>query len=128
MTNYNHVVLVGRVVKDGELKQSNSNARQTSFCRFVLAVNRSYKAEKYQQTDFIPIVVWGKYAEKLKPYIEKGNLLLVEGIIQVQEYENKQDQKDWYTQVNAEKIQVISRASNKDSVSSESRQKELVGA
>ena len=101
MEDFNRVVLVGRAVKKLHLVKADTYVSG----RFVLAVNRKKRStDGVQQTDFIPIVIWGNYAEKISTYIQKGKQLLVEGLIQVNEVDSKDDQRAWFTQVSAEKV------------------------
>lgn len=120
---------MGRVTKDAVLTVKE----EYSHLRFVIAVNRSRKTSDKALVDFVPIVVWGAYAESLSMYIKKGKALLIEGILQVQEYDNKELERDWYTQICAEKIELLDgpkdskTASSTDTVvkNTKSKQKEL---
>ena len=106
--DYNRVVLVGRATKDIESKEVGDNLKGA----FVVAVNRKIsKSSDVMCTDFIPVVVWGNYAKVLGSYVTKGKHLLIEGSIQVREYENSKKEKAWFTQVVASKVQVFSRES-----------------
>lgn len=78
---FNKVTLVGRISTDLELKET-SNGK--SYCRFNLAVNRMNEG-----TDFIPVTVWGKPAENLVQYQNKGSLILVDGSISMSNYTDK---------------------------------------
>ena len=70
----NVVILIGRLTKDPELKQTSSNL---VYCRFTIAVDRPFS--KDNATDFINCVVWRKQAENLCKYQKKGNLIGVTG-------------------------------------------------
>ena len=78
---FNKVTLVGRISTDLELRYTGSNK---AYCRFNLAVNRMNEG-----TDFIPITVWGKPAENLVQYQNKGSLILVDGSISMNNYTDK---------------------------------------
>lgn len=66
----NRVILVGRITKDPELKQTNSNI---PYVQFTLAVNRSYKnANGERQADFISCVAWRQTAELIAKHVSKG--------------------------------------------------------
>ena len=78
---FNKVTLVGRISTDLELRYTGSNK---SYCRFNLAVNRMNEG-----TDFIPVTVWGKPAENLVQYQNKGSLILVDGSISMNNYTDK---------------------------------------
>ena len=83
----NTIILVGRTTRNIELKQ---NKKGTNYVQFVLAVNRPYKGEKgQQQADFINCVACNKTAETVAKYVSKGNMIGVEGRLQVRSYENR---------------------------------------
>ena len=101
----NNAVLIGRVTKDIELKQTQANKSVT---QFVLAVNRQFKnANGEREADFINIVAWGKTAELLAQYAHKGSQIGVVGRIQTRNYENQQGQRVYVTEVIAENFQML---------------------
>lgn len=101
----NNAVLVGRVTKDIELKQTQANKSVT---QFVLAVNRQFKnANGEREADFINIVAWGKTAELLAQYAHKGSQIGVVGRIQTRNYENQQGQRVYITEVIADNFQML---------------------
>ena len=101
----NNTVLVGRVTKDIELKQTQGNKVVT---QFVLAVNRQFKnANGEREADFINIVAWGKTAELLAQYAHKGSQIGVVGRIQTRNYENQQGQRVYITEIIAENFQML---------------------
>lgn len=104
MKGYNHVTLVGNLVKNPDVKDVGESKR----ANFVLAVNRNYKkTENQQDVDFIPIISWGKLANICGDYLEKGKRVLVDGRIQVRNYE-KDDAKKWVTEVVADEVTILS--------------------
>lgn len=93
----NTVVLTGRLTKDVDLKYTQSG---TAVGQFNLAVNRSFKnANGEQEVDFINCVIWRKAAENLANFVGKGTLIGVEGRLQTRNYENKQGQRVYVTEV-----------------------------
>lgn len=89
----NKVFIVGRLVKDPELRYSINNV---AVCRFTLAVNRPKQKDKEQEADFISCVAYNKLAENITKYQTKGNLLAIIGRIQTGSY-NAQDGTKRYT-------------------------------
>lgn len=80
----NKVILVGRITKDAEVQRENS-----TFCRFILAVDRRYRKDEDEQTaDFISCVAFGKTAEFLEKYGGKGTKFVLEGRLQTGRYTN----------------------------------------
>lgn len=101
--NYNHITLVGRIVRDPETKTANNTTRVT----FTLAVDRPYRKENTEtEADFIPVIMWGKLAEVAEKYIRKGRPTLIEGRLQIREYEAGQVRKK-ITEVTAENFQIL---------------------
>lgn len=96
----NVVLLIGRLVKDPELRYTQSNIPVATF---TLAVNRVASEE----TDFINIVVWRKQAENCSKYITKGSQVAIEGSIQTRSYEDKNGQKRHITEVVADNVKFL---------------------
>ena len=98
----NNVTLMGRLTADPELRMTTSG---TSVTQFTIAVDRDYvKSGEERQTDFINIVVWGKTADFVTTYFHKGDMIAVVGSIQVRNYEDKNGNKRYATEVIAEKV------------------------
>ena len=83
----NQVVLIGRLVRDVELRKTASGK---STVTFSLAVNRMKAGESGRDVDFITCVAWNKTAENMGKFLKKGSLIGVEGRIQSRTYKNKQ--------------------------------------
>lgn len=87
----NVVALNGRLTADPELRHTNNDIAVTSF---TLAVDRSYvRNGSERQADFIDIVCWRGTAEFASKYFRKGQLVAVEGSIQVRSYTDNQGNK-----------------------------------
>ena len=86
----NRVILLGRLARDPELRQTVNNVAVASF---AVAVNRSYQTEKEQLADFIECVAWRGTAEFVARYFAKGDPIALEGRLQVRSYEDKQGNK-----------------------------------
>ncbi len=86
--NYNHATLIGRLTRDPETKKISDTVNKTYF---TLAINRGYrKADENQDTDFIPVSLWGKSAELAYLLLKKGMPILVTGRIQNRVYEKNE--------------------------------------
>ena len=81
----NKIELMGRLTKDVEIKKSKNG---NDWAVFTLAVSRDKDT-----TDFIDCLGFGKMAETLTKYVEKGNRIIVCGSLQINNYENKEGQK-----------------------------------
>jgi single-strand DNA-binding protein len=78
MVDLNHVVLIGRLTRDAELKYT---AGGQAVCKFSIAVNRRKKnGDNWEdEANFFEVVVWGRQGESLHPYLVKGKMLGVDG-------------------------------------------------
>lgn len=82
---FNRVILVGRLTKDPECRYTQSGK---AVCTMRLAVDRGIQAGTGgQEADFINIVTWEKLAETCTNNLQKGRLVLVEGRLQIRQYE-----------------------------------------
>jgi single-strand DNA-binding protein len=105
----NKFIGIGRLTKEPEFK---STASGTSVCTFTIAINRRFKTEGQQQADFIPIVAWGKTADICAKYLHKGSQVGVCGSIQTRSYDDKNGNKVYVTEVNAEEVQFLGSKPN----------------
>lgn len=86
----NIAVLMGRLTADPELRHTNSGIPVTSF---TLAVERAYTKDSERITDFLNIVAWRHNAEFVCKYFRKGQLVAVDGSIQVRDYVDRENIK-----------------------------------
>ena len=101
MAQFNKVILMGHLVRDPELKQTNSGESVTTFS---LAVNRN---GKNGECDFFDITAWRKTAELVANYLKKGSPVLVCGRLQNRSYTDKQGNKRTVTEVVADEVAFI---------------------
>lgn len=97
----NKVILIGRLTKDVECHYS---ANQTALARFTLAVTRP---TKNKEADFPSIVAFGKTAELIETHLKKGSPVLIEGTIQTGNYEGKDGNKIYTTDVIAQRVKFL---------------------
>jgi len=78
MTDTNIVVLIGRLTRDAELKYTSQGQ---AVSKFSIAVNRSKRKgdEWVDEVNFFDIVLWGRIAESLHPYLSKGKAVAIDG-------------------------------------------------
>ena len=84
----NRIIIMGRLVRDPELKTTQSGKSVTSF---TLAVDRDFKDRESgeKSTDFIDVVAWGVVAEFVCKYFAKGRMAVAEGRLQIREWKDK---------------------------------------
>lgn len=105
----NNTVIVGRIVRDPELKETESGKKVTNI---TLAVPRSYKnIDGEYDTDFIPCVLWSGIAENTANYCKTGDLVGVKGRIQSRTYETEES-KHYVVELVAEKVTFLSSKKN----------------
>lgn len=100
----NKVILIGRLVKDPEIRYTQSGKGVASF---VLAVDRRFSKEGQQTADFIPIVAWNKLAEIIGNNLTKGRRISVEGRMQVRNYDTQDGTKRYVTEVIADEVEFL---------------------
>lgn len=102
----NQAVLVGRIVQDPELRETENGNK---IANVTLAVPRSFKNSNGEyETDFISCVLWKGVAENTAAYCQKGDLVGVKGRIQTRTAELEDNQKRQYVEVVAEKVTFLS--------------------
>lgn len=88
----NTILIQGRLGKDGE--------RKNSFFKFSIAHN--YKIKDQEKTTWVSINTFGKLADACEKYLKKGSEVVVEGSLQIDEYDGK-----YYTYIFAEKVEFL---------------------
>src|SRR5579864_7550712 len=102
--SYNHIVLVGRLVADPELRQTQSGVPVTSF---RIAVDRPKSRDGERQTDFFGVSIWRQRAERAAEFLQKGRLVLIAGRIQIREYTDRDNNKRTEVDVVADDFQML---------------------
>ena len=98
----NHIVLMGRLTRDPELRRTQSG---TAVAAFALAVDRDFKGDDGEKkTDFIDIVAWRNTAEFVSKYFTKGRMAVVEGRLQIRPWTDKDGNKRRSAEVVADNV------------------------
>lgn len=99
----NHIVIMGRLVRDPDLRYTQS---QTPVASFTLAVDRDFSGRDRQekQTDFIDCVAWRQTAEFVSKYFSKGSMAVVAGRLQLRDWQDKDGNKRRNAEINVENI------------------------
>lgn len=97
----NHIVLMGRLTRDPELRRTGSGVAVASF---TIAVDRDYsdKQSGEKETDFIDCVAWRQTGEFVSKYFSKGRMIVVSGRLQVRKWKNKDGENRYSTEVVAD--------------------------
>lgn len=104
----NRVILIGRLTRDPELKSTNTGSY---FCRFSLASNRSIynkqTGESREEVGFFDCVAWGKPAETIHKYLQKGRRICLEGSLRYSSWEGADGKKQSKVEIHVENFQFL---------------------
>ena len=98
----NHIVLMGRLTRDPELRHTQSG---TAVAGFSLAVERDFKGDTGdRETDFIDCVAWRSTAEFVSKYLSKGRMAIVDGRLQMRDWTDRDGNKRRSAEVVADHV------------------------
>ena len=99
----NHIVLMGRLTRDPELRSTTSGINVASFS---VAVDRDYgnRDSGEKQTDFINCVAWRSTADFVNKYFTKGSMIVVSGRLQIRDYTDRDGNKRTAAEVVADNV------------------------
>src|ERR1700751_3695164 len=103
----NKVILVGRLGQNPEVRYTPAGA---AVANFSVATNESWtdkSGQKQERTEWHRVVVWGKLAELCSQYLSKGRQCYVEGRLQTRQWQGKDNQTKYRTEVQARTIQFL---------------------
>ena len=109
----NRVILIGRTTRDVDFRRTSNG---TPVASFTLALdNRFVLKDGKPTTDFINCIAWNKTAETMDKYVKKGMLIAVEGRLQTRNYENKDGNKVYVTEVVCDNMRMLESRNNNNS-------------
>lgn len=100
-SSLNKAMIIGRLGQDPEVRYTQSN---TAVATLNMATNERFKdrnGEFQERTEWHRVVAWGRLAEICQEYLKKGSLVYIEGPIQTREWEDKDGQKRYTTEIKA---------------------------
>jgi single-strand DNA-binding protein len=101
----NRIILIGRLVKDPELRYTPNGV---AVATFTLAVDRPFSSNQGEkEADFINIVAWRQLGETCANYLRKGKLTAIEGRLQIRNYENNEGRRVYLTEVVADNVRFL---------------------
>ena len=109
MASVNKVIILGRLGRDPELRETASG---TTVCRLAVATSRRYKAKdgsKQEETEWHDISLFGKTAEIAGQYLKKGSEVYVEGRLHTRKYTGKDGVERYATEIQGEQMQLGAR-------------------
>lgn len=119
MTGFNRVVLVGHLTRNPELRTIPTGS---TVADLGLATNERYRnkaGETVESTCFVDVVTWGRQAESCAKYLEKGSAILVEGRLQLDQWQSSEGQKRSKLKVRAERVRFMGSARGHSPVGAE---------
>lgn len=102
----NKVILLGNVGRDAEMRATHGG---TPVCTITLATSEKFTdrdGQKREDTQWHRVVIWGKTAEAVGPYLTKGKQVYIEGKLQTREWE-KDGAKQRTTEIRADKVVLL---------------------
>jgi single-strand DNA-binding protein len=103
----NKVILIGNLGRDPEVRFT---AGGKALARFSIATSEMWndaEGARQERTDWHNIVVWGKQAESCGQYLQKGRQVYIEGSIRNRQYDDKDGNKKYITEIHAQRVQFL---------------------
>ena len=98
----NKISVMGRLTHDPELRRTGSG---TPVCSFSIACDRDFKSQTGEkETDFFDVVAWRTTGEFVSKYFTKGRMVVVEGRLQIREWQDKEGNKRRSAEINADNV------------------------
>ncbi len=103
----NRVMLIGNLGKDPEVRFTPGGQAVARFSLATSEVFNDREGQRQERTEWHNIVVWGKQAETCGQYLAKGRQVFIEGSIRNRSYDDKDGNKRYITEVNAQRVQFL---------------------
>ena len=107
MASFNRVILMGNLTRDPDLKQAGSGVKVADLGLAVTESWRDKNGQTKETTCFVDVVVWDRLAELCKQYLTKGRAVLVEGRLQMDEWNTPQGEKRRKLRVRADTVKFL---------------------
>jgi len=107
MGSVNKVILVGNLGRDAELRYTPGGAAVATLHLATTEVWNDKGGQRQEKTEWHRIVLWGKQAESLQEYLTKGKQIYVEGRLQTRQWDDKDGNKRYTTEIKADRITLL---------------------
>jgi single-strand DNA-binding protein len=115
MASVNKAILIGRLGADPVKRYTGSGTPVVTF-RMATSGNRTNReGQKEERTEWHQVVAWGKLAEICDQYLSKGRLVYIEGRIQTRQWEDRDGNRRWTTEIVASQMQMLTPPSGEPS-------------
>ena len=103
----NKVILVGNLGRDAELRYTPGGAAVATLNLATTEVWNDKNQQRQEKTEWHRVVLWGKQAESLQEYLTKGKQIYVEGRLQTRQWDDKDGNKRYTTEIKADRITLL---------------------
>ena len=107
MGSVNKVILVGNLGRDAELRYTPGGAAVATLNLATTEVWNDKNQQRQEKTEWHRVVLWGKQAESLQEYLTKGKQIYVEGRLQTRQWDDKEGNKRYTTEIKADRITLL---------------------
>ena len=107
MGSVNKVILVGNLGRDAELRFTPGGAAVSTINMATTEVWNDKGGQRQEKTEWHRVVLWGKTAESLSEYLTKGKQIYVEGRLQTRQWDDKDGNKRYTTEIRADRIVLL---------------------
>ena len=107
MGSVNKVILVGNLGRDSELRYTPGGAAVATLNLATTEVWNDKNQQRQEKTEWHRVVLWGKQAESLQEYLTKGKQIYVEGRLQTRQWDDKDGNKRYTTEIKADRITLL---------------------
>jgi single-strand DNA-binding protein len=107
MGSVNKVILVGNLGRDAELRYTPGGAAIATINMATTEVWNDKQGQRQEKTEWHRVVLWGKTAESLAEYLTKGKQIYVEGKLQTRQWDDKDGNKRYTTEIKADRITLL---------------------
>jgi single-strand DNA-binding protein len=107
MASVNKAIIVGNLGRDPEMRYTQNNTPVTTFTVATTDIWNDRNGEKQESTEWHRVVAWGRLAEICGQYLAKGRQVYIEGRLQTRDWEDKDGQKRYTTEIVAQTMQML---------------------
>jgi single-strand DNA-binding protein len=125
MGSVNKVILVGNLGRDAELRYTPGGAAVATINMATTEVWNDKAGQRQEKTEWHRVVLWGKSAESLSEYLTKGKQIYVEGRLQTRQWDDKDGNKRYTTEIRGDRIVLLGGAGGGGRSSGASRTEEM---
>ena len=108
MGSVNKVILVGNLGRDAELRYTPGGAAVATLNLATTETWNDKEGQKQEKTEWHRVILWGKQAETLNQYLQKGKQIYVEGRLQTRQWDDKDGNKRYTTEIRSDRVVLLS--------------------